>query len=48
MIKLRVYNLYMTYHAQGDSLDTQFNRIRRLLSEMLSLSIFTYKQCSKL
>jgi hypothetical protein len=38
----------MTHHAQGDSIDAQFNHIRRILSEMLSLSIFTYKQCIKL
>jgi len=30
------------------SIYTQFNHIRRILSEILSLSIFTYKQCSKL
>jgi len=28
--------------------DTQFNHIRRILSEIISLSIFTYKQRSKL
>jgi len=38
----------MTHHAQGDSLYMQFNHIRRILSEILSLSIYTYKQCSKL
>jgi len=30
------------------STDTQFNHIQRILSEILSLSIFTYKKCSKL
>jgi len=38
----------MTHHAQGDSTYAQFNHIRRILSEILSLSIFTYKQRSKL
>jgi len=38
----------MTYHKQGDSIYTQFNHTRRILSENLSLSIYTYKQCSKL
>jgi len=36
------------YHAQGDSIDTQFNHIRRILSEILPLSVFTCKQSSKL
>jgi len=31
-----------------DSIYMQFNHIQRILSEILSLSIFTYKQCSKL
>jgi len=38
----------MTHHAQGDSTYTQFNHIRRILSEILSSSIFTYKQYSRL
>jgi hypothetical protein len=38
----------MTHYAQGDYIDTQFIRIRRILSEILSLSILTYKQCRKL
>jgi len=28
--KTRQHNLYMTHHAQGDSIDTQFNHIRRI------------------
>jgi hypothetical protein len=38
----------MTYDAQGDSIDTQFSQIIRIFSEILSLLIFTYKQCKKL
>jgi hypothetical protein len=38
----------MTHHAQGDSIDMEFNHFRRILSEMLSLSIFTHKIGSKL
>jgi len=26
----RQHKLYMTHHAQGDSIDTQFNHIRRI------------------
>jgi len=40
--------LYMTHHAKGDSIYSQINHIRRILSEILSLSIYTYKQCNKL
>jgi len=38
----------MTHHAQGDSTYMQFNHIQRILSEILLLSIFNYKKCSKL
>jgi hypothetical protein len=38
----------MSYHAQGNSIYTQFNHTGRILSEILSLSIYTYKQYREL
>jgi hypothetical protein len=39
MIKLRVCNLYMTHHAQGNSVDTQFNPLNAELNPTCHLLI---------